>query len=367
MMDDMKLTPQEVQLKGEGDALLRQVAAMQPKAASPLLGPDGQPLDKESQIDPKAAVEKARKDYEEQQKKTVDELHRRLKELTDHDKEALDICSVILNCHRMIHWAKAELYGRCGAEDDLIAFTDRYMSRAAEGPQGFTLKKAITDMKHQCLPIAEHFRKLNEAQQGKRLNRLKRIGPYLDQHGIKLPTEQLRLRVGGCFRLGEVLVLHGEEEPVRTVLNRIADLQDADKVGTTYYLASDAKIESATDYDDRMIVMPRSWWEGAANHIRKLNSTLEPFVNNETSLLVVDDLLGLITTHQDIPVGYRKQVALVRLYQWARENAAAVVVGNIDTEEADPRFYGRIPYASVRQGVKVDGTPLPSIDGIPME
>lgn len=364
-MDEMKLTPQEVQLKGEGDALLRQVAAMKPSGGTGLLGPDGQPLDQEPQIDPKAAVEKARKDYEEQQKKKVDELHVRLKALTDEDKEALDLCSVLLNCHRMIHWVKAELYGRCGAEDDLIEFADRYMNRAAEGHRGFTLKQAIADMKHQCLPIAEHFRKLNEAQQGKRLNKIKRIARYLDEHGIKLPTEQLRQKMGKCFRLGEVLVLHGEEEPVRTALNRITDLQDTNKAGMTYYLASDAKIAS-TD-DNGLVVMPRSWWEGAANHIRKLTSTLEPFVNNETSLLVVDDLLGLITIHQDVPVGYRKQVALVRLYQWARENAAAVVVGNIDTEAADPRFYGHIPYASVQAGLEHDGTSEVYIDGVPME
>lgn len=300
----------------------------------------------EPTIDPKQAMQKARKEYEEQQSKRVEALQKRLVALTTEDKEALDLTSVMLNCHRFMCWAKAELYGRCGAEDDLVEFADRWMRQAAEGPKGFTLKQAIADMKHQCLPLAEHFRKLNEAHQGKRLMRLKRIARHLDEHGLKLPTEQLRQKLGRCFRLGDVLVLHGEDEAVQAALGRFVHLQNTAKSGDIYFLSSG--LAPASVADERLVTMPGSWWNGAANHIRKLTSTLEPFTNNEASLMLVDNLLGLITDHQDVPVQHRKQVALVRMYQWARENAAAVVIGNIDTEPADSRFYGSIPYTTVR-------------------
>lgn len=342
--------------------MLRQLEQQKPQNS--ILGPDGQPVGPEPTVDPKAAMERAKKEYEDQQKKRVDDLHKRLVELTTNDREALDLSSVILCSHRLIHWAKAELYGRCGVEDDLIEFMDRWMSHAAEGDRGFTLKKAIADIKHQCVPIAEHFRKLNEAQQGLRMKKLSRLAKHLDLYGIALPTEQLNQKMGKCFRLGEILVLHGEAEPAKEVARYIMTHQSS-KVGRVYWLTSEEPIKEDNE-DGKYCVMPGSWWHDSASHIRKLYTNLQSFTNDEAALIVIDDLEQMLTS-VDAPLAHRKQVALVRLYQWARECAAAVVVVNKDSEPADPRFYGRIPYASVKQGAETDGTLVPYIDGVPLE
>jgi hypothetical protein len=378
-----KLTPQEAQLIGEGNAMLNALAAQKKaEGASSILGPDGLPAEAHATVDPKTAMENARKAQEDVNKLRLNELQERMKELTTHDGHTLDMTAILLACHRMIFWAKSELYAHAGAEEDLVDFMDRWMRETAMS-KPFTLRDAIAGMKHQALDMAERRHKELEAQKGARLLKLKRLAKGLDATGLRLPTKGLSQKLENHFRPGDVIVLHGTDTTaLQTVTSWIATRQLRFTAGrvhlleytppdpmTEFTLLTDAKAREASDRagngrNPDVVKMALPWWRDAASHIKKLYETLEPIVKDECALVVIENLDALyFPDPTDKPLMLRKQQALVRLYQWAREHVVAVVVADLLAPGTlDTRLYGHFPVGAV-DTKEVDGVSVVTIDG----
>lgn len=348
MDEPEKLTPKEILLKSEGDAMLRSIAASQPKQSA-ILGPDGKPVDAQPAIDAQAAFVAA-------QKKRADELHARMKELMETDGNAAEVLGTILACHRLLFWAKAELYCKVGAEEDLIEFVDRFMKQAANKP--FELKNVVRQLKHEVLPIVEKIFKRDSALHGARLLKLRRVSAHLDAHGFELPPK-VKEKLQNFFRVGDLLIVHGDKDAVTHAMIKLAQMQTP-KAGKTYFLSSTDETRSFAP--PHVVVMPRAWHVDAASHITKLYSALEPMTNDEAALLIVEQLETLYLMG-DKPVMQRKGQALVRLYQWARERAAALIVGDVVTEDVfDARLYGSYPHVLAKL-VEVEGQITLMLDG----
>ncbi len=345
--------------------MLKELAKAQPQQSA-IVGVDGQPIDQKPVIDPVEAAANYQKDMLAKQRKQVDEYHHQMGELTKDDPDAMDLSGVMLLCHRMIHWAKSELYGHCGATTDLIEFMDRYMREAAGGQRGFTLKQLIVQMKQEAVPLADKFYRRWEAQRTRRLHKLKKIAQNLEDEGVYLPTVGMRAAMEGIFKPGELIVIHGERQPVSATIRHIITSQSERVVGSIYRLSYHEQTDETPN--PHIIALPMTWWKDAAKHIKSLYEVLKPVVENTAALVTVDDLETLYTgAAGDAPSHMRKQLSLSRLYQWARENYVAVIVGDVVTlDDLDTRLYGPIKHFGATS-VELDGVVSLFINAEPVE
>lgn len=333
---------------------------------SGIVGPDGQPIDKKPAIDPAEAAAQFQKDMVAKQKAMADEFHKRMKAFTEEDRDAMDLSGIMLLCYRMIDWAKSELFGHCGAKTDLIEYIDRYMKAAAGGKRGFTLKQLIVQMKQEAIPLADKFYRTWEAHRTRRTNKLRKIASNLEADGVFLPTPKMRKVMEGIFKPGELVVLHGERGPVLSAILHMVGNQLHNTVGSIYRL-SDVDTRNGTT-NNSIVSLPPKWWKNSASHIRSLYEALKPVVEDASALVFVEDLELMYCEDPDqMPSHMRRQLALSRLYQWARENYVAVVVGDVVTPETfDAKLYGPMPHFGVTT-FTLDGVESIFIDGEAVE
>lgn len=349
MPDPNELTPQERALQAEGNAMLREIAKNNPPA-TPILGPDGNP------IPPKEGVMKAElsdprldhiKKMEEARRKRTDELHAELKNLTENDKDALDLCAVLLASHQLVMWAKTELFCRTDSSEELVEFAERFMRETAY-QKPYTLQETIYKVKADALTIAEKFRRESQRKSHVRSQKLKRIAKALRENSFVLPNDALISMFKGKFGIGEVLVLYGKRTAVRDATAFCAKLNCGKGMGQVHYLSSreepDPKLADT--------VMPPAWWKNAACSMKKLYETLQPIVDREAVLTIVENVEDMYLTPgsggQDFGPLRRKSMAIARLYQWARENAATVIIGDATDEDVpNVKVYGYAQHAFV--------------------
>lgn len=365
-----ELTPKERVTLSDGQSLLKELQEMQPKKDAPaILGPDGQPATAAQVHSPAEMAAQHRKDMEEKQKKHVDELHARMKLLSDEDEDALPLMGVVLAAQQLIFWAQSELNAHCGVDEELLDFIERYMRQAAVTKTGFTLKQVISKFKQEVLPLASEYMKTYEAGKNRRLLKFRKVAQKLDQQGMFLPTPKMRKSVDGVFRPGDLMVVTGDPASVVKALQWTITCQLKHVSGLTYYLCSDAL--NTYSPPDHVKLLPRAWWSNAASHVRKLYEVLQPMVDDTSALVVIDDLellySGTGTEDEKLSPQHRKYLALARLDQWAHENFAAVLIGDSVVGDAlDPKVYRGIPFFCAST-VEVDGKEELRIDGEPLE
>ena len=350
---DEELTPKEKIIQNEGDAMSN---ALRGSTSSPLVGPDGQPLEKalappgEDGVDP---AEEARRRQVAERVQMVEEAQKLLLELSAKDEVLTNCMAVMLVAHRLIYWAKIEMASREDVTDLLMDFAERFQRAKAYGerPEGYWLSNMRGSVLDHVVPfLTERIQYYSDARRVRDM-RLKKV--YKKMGGRKtlsLPLHvQYKFERG--FRPGDVLVVHGPN--AKTAVQKCGKEHRMHDRGRVYCLSlKDAHEEN--DYAD--VLMPAGWWKNAAASLNKLDETLNPVADDECALLIIERLddLMLDSEKHKAPME-RKVMALTRVYAWARENSVAVIAADFLPPGVDAgRIYQAVPYVTDAEVLKGD-------------
>lgn len=352
-----ELSPKELLLKTEGEAMLRAVAAQKPQSA--IVGPDGQALPASTAgatvpaPNPAEQVEKIRR----QQRDKAEDASQRLSEIVAHDESALRACEIMLIAHKLVCWAKMELGQADGVSDEIIEYAERFMRAKAYAGKGFHIQSLHAQTRDFAVKYLKE-RMMYYAQEAKaRQARLHEIKRRLGGSGITLPTP-IKAKFENSFMPGQLLILHGSAAAVREAAQICSRLHKNKDKAQVYYLSNQT---GETEGEWATTVMPPSWWRGSGTALVKLYEVLDPVVKSACMLVVVEEIESfmLISEAGQAPQE-RRSLILKRLYQWAVETQTAVIVGDV-TDQDIPRDnrYGHLPNVEVVVGA--DGTGVPCL------
>ena len=300
--------------------------------------------------DPAEQEKQALAQAKERAQRNADRINEIFKKLPDAERCA----NTALQAWRLLFWSMNEMGTYEGMTADLIQqISDSMRASALSGNYDIAaLRHAI---EHKAIPFLKDKIRDYAAEQRRRKAVIGRIEKQIGRDGIALPCQSLREAVKGKFVPGHILVLHGPEDAVRTAL-RLVSKTSRDKNGSAPFYLSGQEGEISGDWAET--VMPPSWWNNSAVEAGKLDSTLQPVLDAESVLVLVEGLEGLFLHDgtERIPAE-RKNRALARIYEWGVNNLVAVVVGDFTDEDVpDPRAYGALPHVAVKLQ-EMDGRP----------
>jgi hypothetical protein len=339
-MADKPLTPQELSLRSEGESLLRMIVK---DKAPVVVGADGQPIASKPVVS-EGISNTDRAKMAEEAKRRIKENAEKLTALMASNPTVKDCAESLLQAWRMVYWLSMEL-GSCEEmKTELITQLSDSM-RASAISQGFSVADLVADLKHRVVPFMQHRVKHYKAEQGKRQRKLDEINRGLRGKGIALPCQSLRaLFPETPFSPGNTLILHGPREAVREALKLCSAEHLKRNGGRPYYLSF---VEGEASGEWAHVVMPPAWWRDGASEPAKLESVLQPVLDEGAALVLVENLEMLSPLHPNTPQA-RKARALGRLHQWAFEHLSAVIAGDVTDEDAlDVRVYGALPHVAV--------------------
>ena len=335
----MELTPREMALKAEGEALLKQIAKDKP-APSPILGSDGLPVGSA----PETPEEKLQR-LQKERRQRIEEMSAKLQEVTEKDPLASGALQTILTIYRLLAWARIELATRDGMTDEITHFGEAAMKMKAEDPEGFDVRQVYSQLKNKIMPFVQQRIREYEAAAKRREAALSAVMRKLGGKGIYVPAP-VATKLKKPFGPGQLLIFHGDQPAVTAACNLCAAKHGVQDAGAVYFLATQ---EQATGLASNIVIMPINWWKNAARAMSTMYDTLQPVLDHVAVMLVVEDLENMfILDPGGAPVLDRKAQALMRLYQWTTEKFVAVIVGDVITEDAyTPRLYGGLPHFGV--------------------
>ncbi len=358
-MDPQKPDPKEMLQEAaarDGQRMLDQIQAEKIKKEGAIVGPDGQPVQAEK-VEPVQAVE----DPKEKEKQAIAEARKRVQANAEKISEIFrklpdsERCAATaLQAWRLLFWAMNELSTYEGMTPELIQQVSDSM-RASALSGGYDISVLRVEIERKAIPFLKDKIRDYAAEQRKRKAAIERVERQIGRAGIALPGHSLKEAVGGKFGPGKLLVVHGPADAVRTALVLISRTSLAQNGSAPFYLSA---VEGEQDGDWAETVMPPAWWRNAATEAGRLETTLDPVLDEESVLVLVEGLETLyVTDGTERHPMERKNRALARLYEWAVNHLVAVVVGDpTDEDVPDKRVYGTLPSLAVRLQ-ELDGRP----------
>jgi hypothetical protein len=210
----MELSPQERALMQEGNNMLKAIAASQPQKSG-LVGPDGRPVETDTPIDPKAELERMRKERDAQ----YDQNTKELEELFRGSPDLKRMADGLLALYRACHWITAEILAQDGVKKPLVNDLAKRIHAAAMQNK-FDLGDVIAHIQTNLLPLMKDKRRHYKAEQGRRNNKLQSVIKVVGPEGIKLPGTEMNKAIGHKFICG-MLVLRGSAYATQQLLKEI--------------------------------------------------------------------------------------------------------------------------------------------------
>ena len=220
-----KLTPDELALKMEGEALLKKLAG----GNSPIVGPDGMPMkdpNVPSEEAAKAAVEAenkavARKAIDdrvsklrEANAKERDEALTRMQAVCEENKIAKKCMQTMVHAHRMIAWAKLEMQTLDQRVDDkALMHLERQVHAAVYQSGDFTSQALVTEIRKNVCDFIDERNRLYAECMKRRKAKITKTLKHMRRTGFTLPCKHLEnerdKKLHGVFRPGDIVVLYG--------------------------------------------------------------------------------------------------------------------------------------------------------------
>ena len=371
------LTPDELALKMEGEALLKKITGSQ----SPIVGPDGSPAPGTT-ASPEEAAKAAKVLSEEEAKaaarksidahvaklkaanaKERDESLAKMKAVCDENKVARQCVQAMLHAHRIIAWAKLELQTLDERVDDkALMHVERQVHGAVYAGGGFNSQALSAEIrKRVCELIDERNRYYSDCMRKRKVQihkTIKRMGTK----GFSMPCKSLELerdkKMLGTFGPGGLVVLYGAQKAIDASMKIFGLLHANEDNGKVHHYTCSEVVPPS--YCEEVTMVVASWWRNALSSICKFYDTLRPVVDSPSTMLLVDDLNALLLAPDtQMAVAERKGRVLTALRQWAVENAVVVIVGDPrDLELARSANYGGLVCAPVRFEKKNDAVRL---------
>ena len=354
-MANEELTPKEFFLKREGEELLKHVLDARTDFASQILGPDGVSVKSE-------AVPRQQEVANNSRRQLVEELSKRLLEITTKDEVAMNCCQLMLVCHKLLYWAKIELAHCDDMLDMLVDYAEHSMRAKVEMSAGYHLASVRNDLRNFAVPFVDdrvkHYMRLAKFRSA-RMERFKR---RIKEDGISIPVKAIRDRFEAGFQPGAAAIFQGPYPAVRHLLKLCSSQHMKQDGGEVYYLSC-LRGETQVDCDWATKLMPYSWWNNTGKTLSSLDETLRPVVDSAAALVVIEDLETFFMEDKARVALERKVLALRRLYAWANENAIALLIGDTPNEaEVPDNVYGSVTCFKVDR-VRSDGAAYVEVAG----
>lgn len=263
---------------------------------------------------------------------------KKMLEIVKGSKRLQDVRDVMFACYQLIFWGRMEMSAHEDVLDSMITDFDRHIEESVyKNSEGYDLERAVKQMKFGALPIMNNivaeYKDIYKAR-GASLNRIKKL---IGDKGIALP-DGLKELFGRPLTPGAVFVVAGEQKDTSLLLKEI---QKAHKTvngcESNYFSLGESDI-------------PVTRWSNCAANRGTLKDAFNPYINDKTVLLLIEDVEELFKRSETkLDVYSRKAYALNRLLQFAIDNLVAVVVAdNVSASDYDKRFYGALPTVFVR-------------------
>lgn len=368
------LTPDEMALKMEGEALLKKIAG----GNSPIVGADGMPMKDPnappteapkamSEEEAKAAARKSVDDHvaklREANAKERDEALTRMQAVCSENKVAKKCMQTMLHAHRLIAWAKLEMQTLDERVDDkALMHLERQVHAAVYKTGDFTSQALAAEVrKNVCDFIDDRNRVYSDRMRSRKVKITKTI-KRLRRKGFAMPCKHLETerdkKMHGTFGPGSIVVLYGGQKAVNAAL-KVFGLTHSREDGGQFHHFTCEEVAPASYCEDVTSVVA-SWWRNSLKNMCKFYDTLSPVVESSSTMLLVENLNDfLLAPDIQMSAAERKSRILTALRQWAVEHAVVVVIGDpIDTALASEGRYGGLVCAPVRFEKKNDAVQL---------
>jgi hypothetical protein len=369
-----KLTPNELALKMEGEALLKRIAG----GSSPIVGADGMPMK-----DPNAPPAEAPKVMSEEEAKAVarksvddhvarlreanakerDEALTRMQAVCAENKVAKKCMQTILHAHRLIAWAKLEMQTLDERVDDkALMHLERQVHAAVYQTGDFTSQTLVAEVRKNVCDFIDDRNRVYSDRMRSRKVKITRTIKRLRRKGFAMPCKHLEnerdKKMHGTFGPGSIVVLYGGQKAINASLKVFGLTHSREDRGQLHHFTCEEV--APAPYCEGVTLVVASWWRNSLKNMCKFYDTLSPVIDSPSTLLLVENLNDfLLAPDVQMSAAERKSRILTALRQWAVEHAVVVVVGDpIDTALASEGRYGGLACASVRFEKKDDAIRL---------
>ncbi len=355
------LTLPEMRLKQEGDAMLQSIAGQDVKL-TPVLGPDGQPLEgvqlatgkapPEVDAHARETLKKGMNDkLTELRKASRAEMEAALKiagEVLDDNPLAKKCSKAMLALYQALAWAKLELQMSDERIDDtVLTHMERQVQAAVYHGEGFWAQKLLQVIPNDVVALIDkQTAKYEKAVKSRRIKIASQLSRFeLNGRTFTLPAPQMQEAFPkGKFVTGGMVIITGTPEAVRQGLLLCARVHRRNDCGAAHFLAVDGQPKFK---EEGIVYVAQSWWQDAVATIGRMYARLKIVVDSNSSALVVEDFNPLLRVAADVMApSERVSRVFSALQQWSVENAVLLFIGA--PSEGEAPNYGGLPQFEAR-------------------